>query len=69
MQGAVGYELDLWGRYQRASESARAQLLNTEFGREATKLSLTGEVARGYFGLIAAAEQLAQRPRHAVDAR
>jgi outer membrane protein, multidrug efflux system len=60
VQGAVGYELDLWGRYQRASESARATLLNTEFGREATKLSLTGEVARGYFGLIAAAEQLAR---------
>jgi outer membrane protein, multidrug efflux system len=59
VQGAVGYELDLWGRYQRASESARAQLLNTEFGREATKLSLTGDVARGYFGLIASAEQLA----------
>jgi multidrug efflux system outer membrane protein len=58
VQGAVGYELDLWGRYQRASESARAQLLNTEFGREATKLSLTGDVARGYFGLIASAEQL-----------
>lgn len=58
VQGAVGYELDLWGRYQRASQSARAQLLNTEFGREATKLSLTGEIARGYFGLIAAAEQL-----------
>jgi len=60
VQGTVGYELDLWGRYQRASESSRAQLLNTEFGREATKLSLTGDVARGYFGLIAAAEQLAR---------
>src|SRR6185312_6588619 len=60
VQGAVSYELDLWGRYQRASESARAQLVNTEFGREATKLSLTGDVARGYFGLIAAAEQLAR---------
>jgi multidrug efflux system outer membrane protein len=60
VQGTVSYELDLWGKYQRASESARAQLLNTEFGREATKLSLTGEVARSYFGLIAAAEQLAR---------
>jgi outer membrane protein, multidrug efflux system len=68
VQGAVGYELDLWGRYQRASESARAQLLNTEFGREATKLSLTGEVARGYFGLIAAAEQLA-RARDTLSTR
>jgi len=60
VQGGVGYELDLWGKYQRASESARAALLNTEYGREATKLSLTGEVARGYFGLIASAEQLAR---------
>lgn len=60
VQGVVGYEVDLWGRYLRASESARAQLLNTEYGREATKLSLTGEVARTYFSLIAAAEQLAR---------
>jgi multidrug efflux system outer membrane protein len=64
----VGYEVDLWGRYQRASESARASLLNSEYGREATKLSLTGEVARGYFSLIAAAEQLA-RGRDTLAAR
>lgn len=68
VQGVVGYELDLWGRYQRASESARALLLNSEYGREATKLSLTGEVARGYFALIAAAEQLA-RGRDTLSAR
>ena len=68
VQGVVGYELDLWGRYQRASESARALLLNSEYGREATKLSLTGEVARGYFSLIAAAEQLA-RGRDTLAAR
>jgi multidrug efflux system outer membrane protein len=60
VQGAVGFELDFWGRYLRASQSARAQLLNSEFGREATKLSLTGDVARAYFSLIAAAEQLAR---------
>lgn len=60
VQGVVSYEIDLWGRYLRASESARALLLNSEYGREATKLSLTGEVARNYFGLIAAAEQLAR---------
>jgi outer membrane protein, multidrug efflux system len=68
VQGAVSYELDLWGRYQRASESARAQLLNTEFGREATKLSLTGDVARGYFSLIAAARQLG-RARETLSTR
>lgn len=60
VQGTVSYELDLWGKYLRASQSARNQLLNSEYGREATKLSLTGEVARSYFSLIAAAEQLAR---------
>lgn len=68
VQGVVGFELDLWGRYQRASESARAQLLNTEYGREATKLGLTGDVVRGYFALIAAAEQLA-RGRDTIGSR
>jgi outer membrane protein, multidrug efflux system len=60
VQGVVRYEIDLWGKYARASEAARARLVNSEFGREATKLSLTGEVARNYFGLIAAAGQLAR---------
>jgi outer membrane protein, multidrug efflux system len=68
VQGVVGYEVDLWGQYWRASQAARAQLLNSEFGREATKLSLTGEVARGYFALIAAAEQLA-RGRDTLSSR
>jgi multidrug efflux system outer membrane protein len=43
-------------------------LLNTEYGREATKLSLTGDVARSYFGLIAAAQQLA-RGRDTLNTR
>lgn len=60
VQGGASFELDLWGKYLRASQSARAQLLNSEFGREATKLSLTGDVARSYFGLIASAQQLAR---------
>ncbi len=59
VQGGASFELDLWGKYLRASQSAREQLLNTEYGREATKLSLTGDVARSYFSLIAAAQQLA----------
>lgn len=68
VQGAASFELDLWGKYLRASQSARAQLLNTEYGREATKLSLTGDVARSYFGLIAAAQQLA-RGRDTLNTR
>ncbi|HEY5808981.1 MAG TPA: efflux transporter outer membrane subunit [Povalibacter sp.] len=60
VQGAASFELDLWGKYLRASQSAREQLLNTEYGREAIKLSLTGDVTRGYFSLIASAQQLAR---------
>jgi outer membrane protein, multidrug efflux system len=59
LQALVSFELDVWGRYQRASEAARAQLLASQYDRAALELSLTGEVARGYFGLRAAAAQLA----------
>jgi multidrug efflux system outer membrane protein len=60
VQGSAAFEIDLWGKYLRASQSARALLLNSEYGREAVKLSLTGDVARGYFALIASAQQLAR---------
>jgi multidrug efflux system outer membrane protein len=59
LQALVSFEIDLWGRWQRATEAARAQLLASESEREAIELSLTGEVARAYFGLRAAAAQLA----------
>ena len=59
LQALVSFEIDLWGRYQRATEAARAQLLASEYERDALELSLSGEVARGYFGLRAAAAQLA----------
>jgi outer membrane protein, multidrug efflux system len=60
VQGGASFEIDLWGKFMRASQSAQEQLLNTEFGREATKLSLTGDVARSYFGLIAQVQALAR---------
>lgn len=59
VQGSVRYELDLWGRYAHASEAARARLLASELDREAVRLSLSGEVARAWYALNAASEQLA----------
>jgi len=67
-QGVVTYELDLWGRYTRASEAARSRLLASEFDRDAVRLSLTGDVARGYFSLVAAQQQL-DRARETLAAR
>lgn len=68
VQGTVAYELDLWGRYTRAAQAERARLLVSEFDRDAVRLSLTGDVARGYYSLLAAATQL-QRARETLAAR
>ena len=45
----VSWEADLWGKFRRSNESARAQLFATEWGRRALIVSLVSEVARGYF--------------------
>jgi multidrug efflux system outer membrane protein len=50
---AASWELDFWGKYRRGSEAARAELVATEAGAEAVRLSLIGDVIRGYFALEA----------------
>ena len=45
----VSWELDLWGKFRRANESARAQLFAADWGRRALVVSLVAEVSRGYF--------------------
>jgi len=49
----ASYELDLWGRFRRASEAARAQLMAAESSRDSVRLSLTAQVAQQYFALLA----------------
>lgn len=49
----VSWELDFWGKYRRASEAARAELLAAEAGRDAVRASLVAEVARAHFALAA----------------
>jgi outer membrane protein, multidrug efflux system len=55
----VSYEIDFWGKYRRATEAARAELLGSEFNREAVRLTLTSDVAKGYFRLRALDAQIA----------
>ena len=55
----VSFELDLWGKYSRLSEAARAQLLSSEANRDTVRLALTADVARNYFSLLALDEQFA----------
>ena len=47
----VGWELDVWGRIRRASESSRAQLLAAEESRRTVILSLVSSVATSYVSL------------------
>ncbi len=56
---AASYELDLWGKYRRASDAARAQLLAAQAGRDTVLLTLISDVAQQYFNLLAADEQVA----------
>jgi multidrug efflux system outer membrane protein len=45
------WELDFWGKFRRATEAARADLLATEWGRRAVLTSLVSSVATAYFQL------------------
>ena len=49
----ASYELDLWGKYRRATEAARASLFASEASRDAAYLSLGAQVAQQYFALLA----------------
>lgn len=55
----ASYELDVWGKYRRASEAARSQLLAAQASRDAVQLTLIAEVTQQYFNLLAADAQVA----------
>jgi multidrug efflux system outer membrane protein len=48
---SLAWDLDFWGKYRRATESARANLLATEWSREAVITTLVSDVAAAYFQL------------------
>lgn len=56
---STSFELDLWGRLRRASETARAQLLATRYGRDVAALTLAGTTAQSYFLLRSLDAQIA----------
>jgi multidrug efflux system outer membrane protein len=49
----VGWELDVWGKIRRATESARASLLSAEEGKQTVILTLVTSVATSYVQLRA----------------
>jgi multidrug efflux system outer membrane protein len=52
------WEPDFWGKFKRANEAARADILASEWGRRAILTSLIGQVATGYFNLRALDSEL-----------
>jgi multidrug efflux system outer membrane protein len=58
MNLSASFELDIWGRLRRASESARASLLASQQGRRTVVLTIVTTVASGYIQLRALDRQL-----------
>jgi outer membrane protein, multidrug efflux system len=50
---SAAWELDFWGKYRRATEAARANLLASEWGRRAIISTLISNIASAYFQLRA----------------
>jgi multidrug efflux system outer membrane protein len=55
---SLAWELDFWGKYRRATEAARANLLATEWAHEAVVSTLVSDVATAYFQLRSLDQQL-----------
>jgi len=58
MSLSASWELDFWGKYRRATEAARANLLASEWGRRAVVNTVISNVATTYFELRALDLQL-----------
>ena len=65
---SAAWELDFWGKYRRATEAARANLLATEWARQEVASTLVANVAAAYFQLRALDLQL-EISKRTLDSR
>ncbi len=54
----AGWEIDFWGKFRRATEATRAELLGTEEGRRTVVLTLVAAVSAAYVDIRALDKQL-----------
>jgi len=47
----ASWEIDFWGKFRRATEASRAELLATEAGQDAVRATLVSDVVRGYLSI------------------
>ena len=64
----TSFEIDLWGRLQRATEAARAELLASEESQQTVVMTLVAEVAESYFDLLEL-DREAEIDRHTLASR
>jgi multidrug efflux system outer membrane protein len=48
----LSWEIDFWGKFSRATEAARADLIASEYGLKTVQLTLVSEVVAGYTQLL-----------------
>ncbi len=48
----MNWEIGFWGKYRRMNESAKAELLASEYGLRTVQIGLISEVASAYFTLL-----------------
>ena len=64
----AGWEIDFWGKFRRATEAARAELLATEEARRTVVLTLVSAVATAYMDIRALDKQL-EITKNTADSR
>jgi multidrug efflux system outer membrane protein len=50
--GTLNWELDFWGKFRRATESAKANLVASEYGKRTVQIGLISEIADTYYTLL-----------------
>ncbi|USO08642.1 MAG: efflux transporter outer membrane subunit [Rhodospirillales bacterium] len=65
----ISYELDLFGGNKAGVSAARANLAQTQYGEDALKLVVMGDVAKGYFTFVNLRERLAIADDNLKNAR
>lgn len=52
--GGIGmnWEIDFWGKFRRATESAKADLLASEYNRRTVQISLISDISAAYYTIL-----------------
>ena len=59
LDAPLTWEIDFWGKYRRATEAARAELMASDYGLKTIQISLIADVAATYYLLLDYHQRLA----------